>query len=131
MFVTDLVGDGFKDWKVGDKIIISSPTGSGKSTFILRSLLPYAIEQGKHIVYICNRKILNNQFTVESRKQIESILETTALTEDKVHSIHVTTYQHCETANSLVYRTESNRSRPHQETERLSGMSNNPPKSAA
>lgn len=105
MFITDLIGDNYKNWKVGDKIIISSPTGSGKSTFILRSLLPYAMRQGKHIVYICNRKIPNDQFTVESRKQIESILETTELTEEEVHSIHVTTYQHCETANSFPYFT--------------------------
>ena len=105
MFVTDLIGNDYKNWMAGDKIIIASPTGSGKSTFILRSLLPHAMKQGQHIVYICNRKVLNDQFTVESRKQIESILETTELTEDEVHSIHVTTYQHCETANSFPYFT--------------------------
>lgn len=128
MFITDLIGDNYKNWKVGDKIIISSPTGSGKSTFILRSLLPYAMRQGKHIVYICNRKILNDQFTVESRKQIESILETTELTEDEVHSIHVTTYQHCETAKSFPYFTiPPDLSGMSREARALAEASNTPP----
>lgn len=128
MFATDLIGDSYKNWTVGDKIIISSPTGSGKSTFILRSLLPYAMKQGKHIVYVCNRKILNDQFTVESRKQIESILETTDLTEDEVHSIHVTTYQHCETANSFPYFTiPPDLSSMSREARALAEASNTPP----
>lgn len=103
MFVTELVGNEFKDWQPGSKIIISSPTGSGKSTFILRSLLPDAIKKGKHIVYVCNRKILNDQFAVESRKQLEIILGTAELTEAEAKSIHITTYQHCESEQIFPY----------------------------
>lgn len=128
IFVTDLIGDSYKNWKIGDKIIIASPTGSGKSAFILQSLLPYAMKQGKHVVYICNRKILNDQPTVESRKQIESILETTELTEEEIHSIHVTTYQHCETANSFPYFTiPPDLSGMSREARALAEASNTPP----
>lgn len=96
MYVTTLVGPQYQDWKPGDKVVITTPTGSGKTTFVLRSLLPHAMTQGKHIIYICNRKVLHDQFTVDSRRWMEQILETTNLTDEEAGCLHVTTYQYCE-----------------------------------
>lgn len=61
-YVTDLIGDEYLKWKTGDKVLISTPTGSGKSTFVIASLLKTAVENEKHIVYYCNRKVLNDQW---------------------------------------------------------------------
>lgn len=61
-YISDKINDDFKTWDSAKKIIISSPTGSGKTQFILRKLLPYAKEQNKCIIYFCNRIALRKQF---------------------------------------------------------------------
>lgn len=50
-----------KKWKKGDKILISTPTGSGKTTAIFQILYPYALENDLKILYYCNRSVLKNQ----------------------------------------------------------------------
>ena len=50
-YITDLIGDEYLNW-TNQHVLISSPTGSGKTTFILKKLLPRAIEQGKYILYL-------------------------------------------------------------------------------
>ena len=84
-------------WKPGDTVVINSPTGSGKTTFILSALLPRAIRAGKHILYLCNRKILNEQVIVDSRRKLSEFFgETEELTAEQLRAIHIITYQHCE-----------------------------------
>lgn len=51
MFIGDSIGETFKEWGPGSAIFISSQTGSGKTSFILYKLLPYAKEQKKKIVF--------------------------------------------------------------------------------
>lgn len=67
-YVTDIIGDDYKNWRPSDKILISQGTGSGKTWFILKVLLKYAKEQGKHLVYLCNRKFLSQQVQAEAKK---------------------------------------------------------------
>lgn len=84
-------------WKPGDTIVINSPTGSGKTTFILSVLLPRAIKEGKHILFLCNRKILNEQVIVDSRKKLSEFFgETEGLSDQQLRAIHIVTYQYCE-----------------------------------
>ena len=83
-------------WKPGDTVVINSPTGSGKTTFILSALLPRAIRAGKHSLYLCNRKILNEQVIVDSRRKLSEFFgETEELTAEQLRAIHIITYQHC------------------------------------
>ena len=70
-YISDIIGDAYQDWAEGDNILIATPTGSGKSTFILKCLLPYAAACQKHIVYVCNRKALREQFTVKSNLELQ------------------------------------------------------------
>lgn len=96
-YISDSIGDDYKSWKRGDSIIIASPTGSGKTTFILSKLLPLAIEQGQHIVYFCNRKILQEQFSIDSAKSLEEFFpEGHAFSIESLPFIHIVTYQYCE-----------------------------------
>lgn len=37
VFIADSIGTEYKKWRAGDTIFISSPTGSGKTTFVLIS----------------------------------------------------------------------------------------------
>lgn len=65
--IKTLIGDEYKKWKPLDVITISAQTGSGKTSFILETLLKWVIElaQNKNIYhpiyYFVNRKILKEQ----------------------------------------------------------------------
>ncbi|MCC8051424.1 MAG: DEAD/DEAH box helicase family protein [Clostridiales bacterium] len=59
------IKDEYKDWRQGQKIFISSPTGTGKTTFILNKLLPYYADQGKKILILVNRRILRGQLNTK------------------------------------------------------------------
>ena len=50
-YISDGINEDYKSWKKGEsgrqsyRVFIESPTGSGKTFFILNKLLPYAIEK--------------------------------------------------------------------------------------
>ena len=69
-FLSDIIGDDYKNWKAGQSVLACTSTGSGKTWFVVNRLLPYAKTQGKHVVYYCNRKFLNMQVQASARKQI-------------------------------------------------------------
>lgn len=60
-YISDVIGDDYKSWIDENKIIISSPTGSGKTSFVWNVLFPYAKAQNKSIVYFCNHVLLKRQ----------------------------------------------------------------------
>ena len=43
-YVTDLIGDEYKKWESRERILLSYPTGMGKTYFILHVLLCHAAE---------------------------------------------------------------------------------------
>ena len=67
--VEQVIGQEYKKWEwqgegkagYGNRIFIDAPTGSGKTTFILQTLLPYYSAQGRKILYLVNRRILKAQ----------------------------------------------------------------------
>lgn len=77
MYISDIIGEDYKTWggvqaldrsklwKQGDIVFITSPTGTGKSTFVFRDLLKYYHENGKRILYLVNRRILKDQLETE------------------------------------------------------------------
>lgn len=113
--VTELIGNEYFKWKQGDRIIISTPTGSGKTVFIMRKLLLHACTQRLHVMYLCNRRALHDQsrsvllFNIiaalqddpklVNRLQIEFEAYHAGVEEIATRCIqyfHVRTYQHCE-----------------------------------
>ena len=69
--VTDKIGDEYREWKRGDKVFISAPTGTGKTYFIFNTLLSYAKETNQKILYLVNRTMLKEQLEKElSRRPI-------------------------------------------------------------
>lgn len=93
-YVSETIGDDYKKWSAGDKVLISQGTGSGKTWFILRVLLKYAKEQGKHLVYFCNRKFLSKQ--VQSAANELLLNELGDDDEGLSAYLHIRTYQHSE-----------------------------------
>lgn len=101
-YVENLINDEYLRWNVGEKVLISSQTGSGKTTFILKKLLPYAISQNKKIVYFCNRRILRDQLDVEAEKQLKICFgNDVELSAEEMKYINITTYQSCEIAENF------------------------------
>ena len=68
--VSDVLGGEYQKWKPNDKIFISSPTGTGKTYFILNVLLPYAYQKEKQILYLVNRRILKQQLERELSREL-------------------------------------------------------------
>lgn len=54
-----------ENWKYNDVILISAPTGRGKSTFIMDKLYGNAKKNNKKILLLSNRDILKKQFEKE------------------------------------------------------------------
>ena len=59
--VVEKIKDDYQKWDDGECIFIDSPTGSGKTTFILATLLEHFYKNGKRILYLVNRRILKKQ----------------------------------------------------------------------
>ena len=78
IFLSDVIGEDYKNWPQGSAIMIKAPTGCGKSYFILHKLLSeYArpsivnsIGKPLRILYMVNRKILKEQL-IQQCKEIE------------------------------------------------------------
>ena len=60
-YVTDSIGDDYKNWKKGSPVFIDAPTGTRKTTFIYEKIIPHAIANGKNVLLISNRIALNLQ----------------------------------------------------------------------
>lgn len=60
-YLAELIGKAYWDWR-GKKILISAPTGMGKSTFIVEILLFYLRGQRRKILICCNRRLLRTQY---------------------------------------------------------------------
>ena len=59
--VGESIGEDYKKWHYKDPVFIDASTGTGKTTFVYQSLIPYAIHQGWHILLISNRIALSLQ----------------------------------------------------------------------
>lgn len=61
----DFIGKEYQDWGGCDDVFVETPTGSGKTTFVLEVLSQYAMEAGKEVLLLVNRKILKRQIKKE------------------------------------------------------------------
>lgn len=59
-YITDLVGEDYKNWH--GIVVLDAGTNSGKTYFILKTLLPWTYEHRKRILILCNREALRNQY---------------------------------------------------------------------
>lgn len=108
-YVTDLIGDEYKKWESRERILLSYPTGMGKTYFILHVLLRHAAELGEHLVYYCNRKFLNLQMVAAVKQQI--IAQMGEEGKKLADYLHVRSYQNAECTGSYptVYRPKEKR----------------------
>lgn len=67
-YLSNKIGDSFKNWKACTIQFITAPTGTGKTLFILNSLAMHAKKQNKKVLYLVNRIILKKQLEKEINK---------------------------------------------------------------
>lgn len=60
-YLTEFIGEDFKDWTASDEVFIQTQTGSGKTSFIVEKFAPYAAATGCEVLLLVNRKILRHQ----------------------------------------------------------------------
>ena len=77
------IGDDYLNWMPKQRIFIAAPTGTGKTTFVVNTLLNHVIELSRarsrsqrkeinlKIVYICNRRALRSQVMERVRKVLD------------------------------------------------------------
>lgn len=63
-YISDILGNQYREWRASDEVFIQTPTGSGKTTFILKTLSAYARQNEREILLLVNRKNLKNQIKV-------------------------------------------------------------------
>lgn len=81
------IKDDYKQWKPKDNILIGASMGSGKTSMIMHVLTDYAKETNKTILYISNRKSLQNEIdsNIKSNKLHSNVI--ISITYQKLQSI--------------------------------------------
>lgn len=70
MYLEEIIGNQYRNWKSGEWVFISAPTGTGKTTFVLNQLVPEAKNAGKEVLFLSNRTILRDQVkNIVARRQ--------------------------------------------------------------
>lgn len=75
-YIADEIGSEYMNWDRGDVIYITAHTGSGKTSFILDVLWPYAKQYWFTILYVVNRCSLRLQLKTELAKRFLIAYET-------------------------------------------------------
>ena len=94
--VSELIGDGYLDWKPGIPYVLSSQTGRGKTTFVMTQLLKHAAAKNKDVLYICNRKSLYSQVEQIISNMMQELKSAFSLTEEESSHLIIQTYQYYE-----------------------------------
>lgn len=90
----NVIDDHYTAWNESTLVFLDMSCGSGKTTFILNTYAPYLQQQGKKMLYLCNRKPLFQALSEKIR----------ALGLDNV--IKLMTYQALETKYLMQYRED-------------------------
>lgn len=59
-WVSETIGEDYKNWKPGDIVLISAQTGTGKTYFIKNELLDH-LKGHERLLFVCNRTNLKRQ----------------------------------------------------------------------
>lgn len=84
-YISDLMGEEYKKYK-NEKVILSAPTGMGKTSFILKNFVPYQTLKGKKTLILCNRKLLRLDYWFSAVQQYDTY-------SSLADSLEINTYQ--------------------------------------
>ena len=98
-WVSETIGQEYTKWNKGDSVFIQAQTGTGKSEFIKKKIVPMAEYQEKKILYLCNRINLCRQVKLDLLKLMGVDVNEEELDLDKLDkrnifgNVTVVTYQ--------------------------------------
>lgn len=76
-YISDIITkEEISKWKLGEKYLIRSGTGSGKSYWVKNVLYQYCFEKNRRILFLSNRNILKNQNEEDLGKEKLEIVKT-------------------------------------------------------
>ena len=119
-YITDKIGEEYKDWEEGDYIYIKAPTGTGKTHFVFNTLAEYANKTDDKILYLCNRTALKdevkdnehsaliseNRLTPKQVEQVELGVKDLYNFRQRHMNVYIMTYQKLELIIKEQYRTD-------------------------
>lgn len=113
-YITDLVGEDYKNWH--GIVVLDAGTNSGKTYFILKTLLPWAYEHRKRILILCNREALRNQIARDVNRlgsievsyedydpALGGTVNKTAIDNKYEHTIYLFNFSHFITLSKLLF----------------------------
>ena len=69
-WVSDTIGEEYKQWSKGDIVAIQAQTGTGKTYFVKNVLVPY-MDKYEHMLIISNRTNLKRQVKIDLLKKLQ------------------------------------------------------------
>ena len=94
MYITEIIKQEYQKWNVGDCIFLEASTGAGKTTFILKELLPFVKSLNMEMLYLSNRFLLKEQIKQEIAEKQDLPTELTWLENvEEFDGITVMSYQ--------------------------------------
>jgi hypothetical protein len=93
-YVSDIIGESYKDWKPGNIILLDAQTGTGKNFFIENVLIPWIGD--KKLLFISNRTNLKRQvkkrlleeYVLKVPETLEELDEITTIKNITISSYH-------------------------------------------
>lgn len=83
-YISQLIGETYKEWGAR-KVILTAPTGAGKTTFVVRILLLYHFLRGCKVLILCNRRLLRMQYWAQVIRLFRSYGDLTQAVEIKTY----------------------------------------------
>lgn len=92
-YISELIGEDYKQWNGGMRIVFDAGTNSGKTHFVLYTLLWWAQMRSKKILYLCNREPLREQVERDAIDVSGDLMIGGLAFEDPLNLITVRNYQ--------------------------------------
>ena len=85
-WVSDTIGEEYKQWSKGDIVIIQAQTGTGKTYFVKNVLVPY-MDKYEHMLIVSNRTNLKRQVKIDLLKNLEKEIPKNLKDLDKITTV--------------------------------------------
>ena len=69
-WVSETIGESYKQWEKGDIVLIEAQTGTGKTNFIKTKLIDYMSSE-QEMLFVCNRTNLKRQLKIDLLKKYD------------------------------------------------------------
>ena len=105
MYVTDVIGETYKQWKTG-VVLINAGTGTGKTTFVVKEQNEWAEITGTKILYLCNRSALRSQVVEQAEAEEKAKALKDDAPDDDIGEEHLDIWTYQALEKKMLYHSE-------------------------